>query len=135
MEISEGYKYMRKQYHLKKTENGFNAWDVDLLIEKTRNFEIIQVSVNDVIQNNENHWYQSTENPSVSAILKHMKLVNKSKLDFPIIIDSNGIVMDGMHRVGKAYLQNLHYINAVKFSVIPVPDFIDINPDDLSYKR
>jgi len=54
-------------------------------------------------------------------------------LTFPIILSSDGRVMDGMHRVCKALLQSLSDIEAVRFVDDPEPDYIGIDPDDLPY--
>jgi hypothetical protein len=54
-------------------------------------------------------------------------------LAFPIILSSDGRVMDGMHRVGKALLQNYTEIEAVRFTQDPEPDYIGVQPDDLPY--
>ena len=54
-------------------------------------------------------------------------------LAFPIILSSDGRVMDGMHRVCKALLQNHTEIKAVRFIQDPEPDYIGVHPDDLPY--
>jgi hypothetical protein len=38
--------------------------------------------------------------------------------------------MDGMHRVCKALLQDLHEVEALRFIHDPAPDYIGVNPDD-----
>ena len=41
--------------------------------------------------------------------------------------------MDGMHRVVKAMMENREYIQAVRFRVTPIPDFVNVSLDDLPY--
>jgi len=48
---------MRKQYHLQPTQNGFNAWDVDKLIEASKDFPVVQVDLNEIKELDENFWY------------------------------------------------------------------------------
>lgn len=126
---------MRKQYYLKPTEKGFNAWDVDRLIEITQNFEVMMVNVIQLLEINKFHCYQGDIFPTVKSIFDHMKLVNEASLDYPIIISAEGKIMDGMHRVGKAYILNNEFIKAVKFKITPQPDYYDVFPDELSYER
>ncbi|MGB5243740.1 MAG: hypothetical protein WBN28_14035 [Lutimonas sp.] len=126
---------MRRQYHLVPTEKGFNAWDVDNLIELTKNFEIIEVEVMELIETNKYHWYQGDNLPTVKSIFEHMKLVEECSLEFPIIISAEGKIMDGMHRVGKAYINNIKHIKAFKFKITPEADYYNVNPDDLCYDR
>lgn len=54
-------------------------------------------------------------------------------LTFPVILSSDGRVMDGMHRVCKALLEGIEDINAVRFVRDPEPDYIGAHPDDLPY--
>lgn len=54
-------------------------------------------------------------------------------LAYPIILSSDGRIMDGMHRVCKALLENRTEIDAVRFRHDPEPDYIGIHPDDLPY--
>lgn len=60
-------------------------------------------------------------------------MINEADLQFPIILSSNGRVMDGMHRVLKALLNGSQTIEAVQFQTDPEPDFIDVALDDLPY--
>lgn len=125
---------MRRQYHLKKSENGFDAWDVHELIAATKDFTVFEIDLSDVIEFHENYWYQDEEGiPTCVSIVEHMKLVMDCDLSYPIILAADGSLMDGMHRVCKSHLNGLTKINAVQFIETPDPDFIDVGPEDLTY--
>ena len=51
----------------------------------------------------------------------HMKSVNSANLKYPIILDEDGEVMDGRHRIMKAMLENKKTIKAVRFNENPSP--------------
>src|SRR4030095_2006732 len=55
-------------------------------------------------------------------------------LSFPIILSSDGRVMDGMHRVAQAALLGHETIAAVQFASDLEPDFVDVQPEDLPYE-
>jgi hypothetical protein len=59
-----------------------------------------------------------------------MTLINEVDLSYPIILDSNRRVMDGMHRVAKALLQGNDVIEAVQFDSDPEPAFSSPTPRD-----
>ncbi len=127
---------MRKQYHFKKSQNGFFAWDVDKLVRQTSNFEIIDVPLSEISEFEQPYWYLDTSDvPTCRSIADHMKLVQKCELRFPIILAADGSVMDGMHRVCKAYLNGQTTLKAVKFKTTPKPDFENVQPDELTYDR
>jgi hypothetical protein len=62
-----------------------------------------------------------------------MRLVRDVDPSYPIILGSDGRLMDGMHRVARALLEGRTAVPAVRFAVDPEPDFRDTHPDDLAY--
>jgi hypothetical protein len=61
----------------------------------------------------------------------HVRLILDCDFTFPIILSSDGRVMDGMHRVCKALLLAHRDIEAVRFARDPEPDYIGVEPDKL----
>ncbi|EKD76735.1 MAG: hypothetical protein ACD_43C00009G0014 [uncultured bacterium] len=125
---------MRKQYHFQPSKNGFYAWDVDKLVEKSKNLPQISVKLDDIKELDENFWYQGSDvKPTCRSIIDHLRLIHEADLKYPIILFKNGKVMDGMHRVAKALISGRKEISAVKFVEDPPPDYEDVFPDDLPY--
>lgn len=48
--------------------------------------------------------------------------VGDADLSYPIILSAEGTVMDGFHRLHKAWMLGLQEIQAVRFPVTPEPD-------------
>lgn len=127
---------MRKQYHFKKSKKGFLAWDVDKLIVQSKTLEVMDIAITNINEFEQNYWYHNNDDEiNCKSITNHIKLVLDCKLQYPIILADDGSIMDGMHRVCKAYLNGQKTIKAIKFDVTPDPDFIDILPEDLPYDR
>lgn len=125
---------MRKQYFFQASDHGFYAWDVDKLVESTRDRPVISVKLDDIAELDENFWYNGGKDvPTVRSMVQHFQLVQKTELEYPIILSEKGRVMDGMHRVAKALLLGHTAISAVQFEVDPAPDYTDVYPEDLSY--
>jgi hypothetical protein len=70
--------------------------------------------------------------PRVRTRVKHTQLVKSADLAYPIIIGADGRVMDGMHRVAIALLEDRETVLAVKFDVQPESDHRNIRPSDLT---
>lgn len=51
--------------------------------------------------------------------------VNNCSLDYPIIIDDEGMIADGYHRVCKAILNGDETIKAIRLEEMPSPDEIN----------
>ena len=60
---------------------------------------------------------------SLREMVGHMKLVEKADLESPIILDEDGVIMDGRHRIMKAILEGLETIKAVRFEENPPYDW------------
>jgi hypothetical protein len=84
----------------------------------------------DLAEIDENWWYAHESEPTVRSIVEHMRLVDEVDLAHPIIIDPDGRLMDGMHRVAKALLLGHATIVAKRLPGLPEPDHIDYQTDD-----
>lgn len=58
---------------------------------------------------------------SLREMVTHMQAVNDADLEMPIILDEDGEVMDGRHRIMKALLLGKETIKAVRFDENPYP--------------
>lgn len=54
-----------------------------------------------------------------------MKRVNDCSLDYPIILDEVGQIVDGYHRLCKAILEGKETIKAIRLLEMPAPDRIE----------
>ena len=118
---------MRKQYHFRPSKNGLYAWDVDVLVALTKELTVKTIPLSDIKEYDENWWFESKENiPTCRAITEHFKLVQACDLHYPIILSSDGRLMDGMHRVCKAYLEGRKTIEVVQFKIDPDPTYTDV---------
>ena len=123
---------MRKQYHFRKVENDTYIWDVDNLVAFTQHFKVKEIPLSNIQELEEAYWYPDTH-PTTQDILEHMQLIQQADLTYPIILCSQGRLMDGMHRVGKAKILGKDTISAVQFEIDPQADFINVDENDLIY--
>lgn len=70
-------------------------------------------------------WYNTGVSPTTRGVLGHCRKIIDADLRFPVILDQEGRLMDGMHRIAKAWILGKKTINTVQFPVTPVPDRID----------
>lgn len=124
---------VRKQYHFWPGEIGLDAWDVDRLIALSASFEVEEIDLSSVWEVDTVYWFDEREKPTVRKVIQHVRLIQEVDLAHPIIVGPDGRVMDGMHRVARALLEGATTIRAVRFDVIPDPDFRNCRPDDLPY--
>jgi hypothetical protein len=125
---------MRKQYHLRHSDRGLLAWDVHRLIELTSTLSPIDLPLSDIKELDEPFWFGSEGDvPTCRRIAGHAKLIEETDLNYPIIVDPENRVMDGMHRVCKALNQDMKTIKAYRLPVLPEPDFTGVPMNELPY--
>jgi hypothetical protein len=57
--------------------------------------------------------------PTCRAVAEHARDIYEVDFRFPIILSPSGVVLDGMHRLCKAFLQGMEEIDAVQLPVMP----------------
>ena len=127
---------MRRQYHSRTTPEGNHVWDIHRLIELSQGLPVIEISTRQILENENSFWSPDAgEFLSVKDIALHAKLISETDLKYPIILCSDGRLMDGMHRVCKAWIEGNKFIKAVQFSETPEPDYINVNVEELPYEE
>jgi hypothetical protein len=125
---------MRTQYHSRQSERGLCVWSVDRLIELARDFPRERVPLAAIRELDEPFWCGGEgRRLTCREVAGHARLMLDCDLTHPIILSSDGRVMDGMHRVCKALLEGRSEIEAVRFAEDPVPDYVGVDPEELPY--
>lgn len=94
---------------------GNHSWSVPRLFELARNLPVMDIPLDHLWL-----WYKY-DNLTLREMVMHMKAVNDADLDKPIILDEDGDLMDGRHRLMKAMLIGAATIKAVRFDENPEP--------------
>jgi hypothetical protein len=125
---------MRTQYHFRRSARGLCAWNVHRLIEQSSSLVRKRIPLSAIRELDEPYWANERTHPlTCREIVGHARLMLDCDLAYPVILSSDGRVMDGMHRIGKALLEGRSDIDAVRFLIDPEPDYIGVHPDDLPY--
>jgi hypothetical protein len=126
---------VRAQYHFRMSPQGLCAWDVRRLIELSRSFPVERVPLSEIRELDEPYWAgDGDQKMTCRDVVDHARLISECDLAFPVILSSDGRVMDGMHRICKALLLGQDAIDAVRFRRDPEPDHIGVQPEDLPYE-
>lgn len=125
---------MRKQYNFWPGAHGVDAWDVDRLVELSRDLPVREVRLASIWEIDTAYWYElGSQTPTVRNVVEHVRLIGETDPSYPIILAADGRVMDGMHRIARALLEGRESIPAVQFEIQPEPDFRDCDPESLPY--
>jgi hypothetical protein len=125
---------MRAQYHFRQSPQGLRAWNVHRLVELSSTLPRERVPLSAIRELDEPYWDgDPSKSITCRQIAEHARLIRECDFAFPVILSSDGRVMDGMHRICKALLEGHHDIEAVRFLQDPEPDYVGLHPDDLPY--
>lgn len=94
---------------------GNHHWSVARLIELSKDLFVMAIPLPHI------NMHYKYENLTLREMVGHMQAVNDADLNYPIILDEDGEIMDGRHRLMKAILLKHENIKAVRFEKNPRP--------------
>ncbi len=109
---------MYKQWLLlreQKAKLGRHEWSVARLIELSKDLPVMEIPLLHL------NVYNKYENLTLRELAGHMVAVREADLDKPIILDEDGEIMDGRHRIIKCMVEGIETIKAVRFLENPSP--------------
>ena len=128
---------IRPQYHIRPSPQGPLSWDVRKLIAHAQMLQLQPrlVPLSAIAELDQRYWFSEPgDEPTPRAIAQHMQLVEAADTAYPILLDAEGRLMDGMHRAVKRLVQGQQDIWALQLPATPAPDFIGVAADDLPYE-
>jgi hypothetical protein len=82
------------------------------------------VAIADIPEFEQDCWFGAAHLPTCRAVAEHAKRIQFADLNYPIILSADGGLMDGGHRIAKAWLNGEVEIRAVRFPRDPEPDYV-----------
>ena len=110
--------------HSRLTSAGRLVWFVERLWYLAQELPVRQFPIDQIAEFDQNCWFGPTSSPTCRAVAQHARRIFDADLRYPIILSAEGHLMDGGHRIAKAYLLQLNEVPAVQFWHDPEPDYI-----------
>jgi len=98
---------------------GDHHWSVSRLIELSKDLPVMEIPLAHL------NVYNTYKTLTLRDMAMHINAINKADLKFPIILDEDGEIMDGRHRIIKAMVNGVESIKAVRFDKNPEPCKVD----------
>jgi hypothetical protein len=101
------------------------VWYTERLWSQARTLEPFDIELSSIRELDQDCWFgpgSSGRKPTLREVARHCERINSANLEWPIILNADGSLMDGGHRVCKALLDGRSTIRAVRFGVMPDPD-------------
>ena len=111
------------QKHSRITTEGRAFWYTERLWREAADLPVNNVPIDDVPELDMNCWFR--EPPTCREIAEHARQILDADLSFPIILSSDARLMDGGHRLARAWLEGRTTVLAQRFERDPEPDYIE----------
>jgi hypothetical protein len=105
-------------------EGGRAFWLAERLWNLVRDLPAREVPIAEIAEFDQDCWFGPGTPPTCKAVAEHARRINAADLDYPVILAANGSLMDGGHRIAKAWLLGRTTIAAVQFERDPEPDYV-----------
>ncbi|MEQ8211632.1 MAG: hypothetical protein RH917_17530 [Lacipirellulaceae bacterium] len=107
-----------------KVGEKYHVWYTDRLWEKTKDQPVVDVEIESLKHLDVVCWFDDQWPPTLRNVVEHFARIERADLAHPIILDPNGQIFDGAHRVAKAMAKGQSTIKAVQMATLPAPDEI-----------
>jgi hypothetical protein len=103
------------------------SWRVERLWELAEGLPVSEVAVPSLEHMlDEVVWFNVSQDadhdrPTARAVAVHSERIHSADLSYPILLSAAGEVMDGMHRLAKAWMLGMDTIKAKQFVSDPEP--------------
>jgi hypothetical protein len=111
--------------HSVRVDGKKHTWYVKRLWALAENMPTFEYDIATFRGFEEDYWFGDRHKPTLMKVLEHQQKIARADLLYPIILSESGLVMDGIHRICRAYLENRKSILAVRFLVNPEADVIE----------
>lgn len=111
------------QKHTRPVPGGRGLWRTERLWTLAASLPVIMIPVAQVREFDEDCWFHGRP-ATIRDVARHAQRIREADASYPIILCADGRLMDGGHRLAKAWIEGRAEIAAVRFPVTPEPDEI-----------
>ncbi len=102
---------------------GDRAWRIETIWRAALDLPVQQVPIDAIEEIDEDCWFDGRP-ATVRAVVDHARRIEDADLNVPVILASDGQVLDGMHRIAKAVLCGRTSVAAQRLTADPDPDWL-----------
>ena len=110
--------------HSRPVPGGRAFYLTERLWNLSKDLPIEPVPIESIQEFDEDCWFGGAP-VTCRMVADHAARIQKADLTYPVILSADGRLMDGGHRISKAWINDLTTINAVRFTTDPEPDYYE----------
>ena len=110
--------------------NGKSVWQIEDLWNAVEGMPVHHMPVELFVEQLQGTcWTQGDETVTPNWVLSHTRRILGADLEYPMIIDSEGIILDGIHRLCKAVIEGRETVAVQRIVLMPDPSLAVIEDD------
>lgn len=109
--------------HSRPVAGGRGYWWTENLWRAAAGLPVVAVPIEEIAELDQDCWFDGRA-PTCREVAMHARWIERADLSHPIILAADGGLMDGGHRVARAWLDGRTTIGAVRFTSDPEPDWV-----------
>ena len=102
---------------------GDRAWHIETLWRAALDAPVQEVSLDAIQEIDQDCWFNGRP-ATVREVVDHARRIQSADLQVPVVLASDGQVLDGMHRIAKALLCGRASLPARRLATDPEPDWL-----------
>lgn len=114
-----------REHHSRPVAGGRGHWWTEHLWAAAAGLPVVEVAIDDIAEFDMNCWFSAASPPTCRAVAEHVRRIEAADLAHPVILSADGGLMDGGHRLAKAWLAGQSHVLAVRFRQDPEPDWVE----------
>ncbi|MGO9877717.1 MAG: chromosome partitioning protein ParB [Acidimicrobiia bacterium] len=112
-----------RETHSHVVSGGRGHWWTDRLWAASADLPVQTVPIDSIAEFDLDCWFHG-RGPTCREVAEPARRINAADLTYPVILAADGSLMDGGHRIAKAYLLGEQHVQARRFVTDPTPDWI-----------
>ncbi|SDX46189.1 hypothetical protein [Paenibacillus sp. CF384] len=115
-----------KHKHGRVIDGKRHIWDVEKLWALSKSLPVQPIQIDSIMELDQDCWFTGSRNtpiPTIRNVALHCQRIINANMEYPILLCSDGHLIDGGHRIAKALIDNKSEINAV-YITLPAADVI-----------
>jgi hypothetical protein len=125
---------VQPETHSHLVRGGRGYWLTERLWTEAANLPVRTVEIDTIPEFDMDCWFEGKA-ATCRAVAEHARRIEAANLAYPVILSASGGLMDGGHRIAKAYLLGERTVSARRFLIDPEPDWIVPDPGSGSVDR
>lgn len=115
---------MEGERHSRLVDDRREHFWTERLWSLAQDLAVTEVAIDDIDEFDQDCWFHGRA-PTCREVADHARRIQSADLSYPVILNAAGRLMDGGHRIAKAWIAGRATIQAVRFDTDPEPDWVE----------